>query len=255
MGHWWQLNQLIVLKEDFLKELEDESFGQALLVQVKAAADLAFSNKESLFKENSSPKRRIKSTIQLLVIGCSTGGPSALQSILPRLPSELAIPIVIVQHMPLGFTKSLAERFNNSCNLPVKEVVDGEILEKGVIYIAPAGVQTILEKAKGEIRLRLINDCSIKTAYRPSIDVFLTSAASLYRQHLLAVILTGMGNDGLKGCEAVRKYQGKILVEAEESCVVYGMPRVVWEAGYADGQFNLSDLYKEIMLLVQENLA
>ena len=184
----------------------------------------------------------------LLIIGCSTGGPSALQTILPRFPKDTHVPIVVLQHMPPGFTKPLAERFDTICNLRVKEAENGDILEAGNIYIAPAGYQTFFEKkTEGLITLR-VEDCpSVETVYKPSINVTLDSAAPIYKERLLSVILTGMGNDGLLGCKSVKKYNGRIIVEAEESCIVYGMPRVVYEAGLADVQAPLSNIFNKIM--------
>lgn len=184
----------------------------------------------------------------LLIIGCSTGGPSALQSILPRFPKDTHVPIVVLQHMPPGFTKPLAERFDTICNLRVKEAEDGDILEAGNIYIAPAGYQTLLyKKTDGSTALRIEDCASVETVYKPSIDVTLDSAAPIYKERLLSVILTGMGNDGLLGCETVKKHNGRIIVEAEESCIVYGMPRVVYEAGLADVQAPLSSIFHKIM--------
>ena len=184
----------------------------------------------------------------LLIIGCSTGGPSALQSILPRFPKDTHVPIVVLQHMPPGFTKPLAERFDTICNLRVKEAEDGDILEAGNIYIAPAGYQTLLyKKTDGSTALKIVDNPSVETVYKPSINVTLNSAAPIYKERLLSVILTGMGNDGLLGCETVKKYNGRIIVEAEESCIVYGMPKVVYEAGLADVQAPLSSIFHKIM--------
>lgn len=185
---------------------------------------------------------------ELLVIGCSTGGPSALQSILPRFPKNLNIPIVVIQHMPPGFTKPLAERFDTICNLNVKEIENGDILEAGNIYIAPAGFQTILEKNKDNtVFFKVDNGLATNSLYKPSINVTLNSAAPIFKDKLLSVILTGMGNDGLDGCKNVKENKGCIIVEAEESCIVYGMPKVVFEAGIADLQVSLSNMFDAIM--------
>jgi two-component system chemotaxis response regulator CheB len=187
----------------------------------------------------------------LLIIGCSTGGPSALQSILPRFPKDTRVPIVVLQHMPPGFTKPLAERFDTICNLHVKEAEDGDILEAGNIYIAPAGFQTLLNKnVDGKVALKVEDYSAVEVVYKPSINVTLDSAAPIYKERLLSVILTGMGNDGFVGCESVKKYNGRIIVEAEESCIVYGMPKVVFEAGLADIQVPLSNIYQKIMLYI-----
>jgi len=163
--------------------------------KVSEILDNILSKSEDLIKTKTG-------AADLLIIGCSTGGPSALQSILPRFPKDTHVPIVVLQHMPPGFTKPLAERFDAICNLRVKEAEDGDIVEAGNIYIAPAGYQTFFDKkANGVIALR-VKDCpSVKTLYKPSINVTLDSAAPIYRERLLSVILTGMGNDGLVGCE------------------------------------------------------
>ncbi|WP_041746575.1 protein-glutamate methylesterase/protein-glutamine glutaminase [Thermoclostridium stercorarium] len=184
----------------------------------------------------------------LIIIGCSTGGPSALQAILPRFPEDMHVPVVVLQHMPPGFTKPLAERFDTICKLRVKEAENGDILKAGNIYIAPAGYQTFIDKkTDGATVLRIEDNLSVDTVYKPSIDITLYSAAQVFKERLLSVILTGMGNDGLLGCEAVKKYNGKVIVEAEESCIVYGMPKAVYEAGLADVQVPLSGIFREIM--------
>ncbi|MBO8159879.1 chemotaxis response regulator protein-glutamate methylesterase [Thermosyntropha sp.] len=189
--------------------------------------------------------------VDLLIIGTSTGGPAALQSILPYFPEDTRVPILVLQHMPPGFTKSLAERFDTFCKLHVKEAEDGDILEAGNIYIAPAGFQTLLAKKNdGNVAIRVEDSMDEKILYKPSVNITLDSAAPIYKERLLTVILTGMGDDGLNGCRSVRKYNGHIIVEAEESCVVYGMPRAVFEAGLADFQVPLSNIYQQIMLYI-----
>ncbi|MCB2297380.1 protein-glutamate methylesterase/protein-glutamine glutaminase [Clostridium tagluense] len=185
----------------------------------------------------------------LLIIGCSTGGPSALQSILPRFPKELPVPIIVIQHMPPGFTGPLAERFDTICSLHVKEIENGDVLEVGNIYIAPAGFQTFLEESKdNKITFKVDEVAPIDTLYKPSIDVTLNSAAPILKSKLVCVILTGMGNDGLMGCGNVKENNGYVIVEAEESCIVYGMPKVVFEAGLADIQVPLPRIFEQIML-------
>lgn len=187
----------------------------------------------------------------LLIIGTSTGGPAALQSILPYFPDDTRVPILVIQHMPPGFTKSLADRFDTFCNLHVKEAEDGDILEAGNIYIAPAGFQTLLAKKNdGNVAIRVEDSMDEKILYKPSVNVTLDSAAPIYKERLLTVILTGMGNDGLNGSRSVKKYNGRVIVEAEESCIVYGMPKAVLEAGLADIQVPLSNIFDKIMLYI-----
>ena len=184
---------------------------------------------------------------ELILIGCSTGGPKALQTILPCFPKEFPIPIVVAQHMPTGFTKHLAERFDSLCQLDVTEVENGQEIKPGTIYICPSGFQTRFEKQDGKIIFNVENHVDEHELYKPSIDITLSSAAPIFTDRLLSVILTGMGIDGAKGCGLVKKYHGKVFVEAEDSCIVYGMPKAVLEAGHADGQYVLTRIYQEII--------
>jgi len=197
-------------------------------------------------------QRNIKSSIEcksdLLIIGCSTGGPSALQSLLPRFPQDFCVPIIVIQHMPPGFTGPLAERFDTICNLHVKEGEDEDILEAGTIYIAPAGFQTYLRrKGDGKIALKIEDSAPIQTVYKPSVNVTLLSAAPIFKDRLLTVVMTGMGNDGLVGCGEVKRQKGRVIVEAEETCIVYGMPKVVFDAGLADVQVPLPQIFQYVM--------
>jgi len=197
-------------------------------------------------------RNRMNREIELLFIGSSTGGPSALQTILPCFPKEFSVPIVVAQHMPPGFTKPLAERFNSICKLGVREAEDGLPVKAGTIYIAPSGYQTRFEtKLDGTVIFKVDHDAENQALYKPSVDITLTSAAPLFQDRLLSVILTGMGSDGMLGCGLVKKYHGTVFVEAEESCTVYGMPKAVQEAGYADGQFMLSQMYNEIISFIK----
>jgi len=185
---------------------------------------------------------------ELLIIGSSTGGPSALQTILTQFPKTFNLPIMVIQHMPPGFTKPLAERFDKLCELTVKEAEHNEVMTAGTIYIAPAGLQTTIQKNdQHEYKIRLKITASIETLYKPSVDVTLLSIAAFCKEKLLTVILTGMGDDGLRGCKAVKASGGIVIGESEESCVVYGMPKVVFEAGLVDKQASIDEMYEVIM--------
>ncbi|WP_166243223.1 protein-glutamate methylesterase/protein-glutamine glutaminase [Paenibacillus turpanensis] len=211
-----------------------------------SAASAASGNEQRNIRGSAKPP------VDLVFIGCSTGGPSALQTILPRFPGDFPVPIVVVQHMPPGFTRPLAERFDGLCQLRVKEALSGEELTPGTIYIAPAGFQTIIQRGEGKTDKFLVFSSESDTSlYKPSIDVTLESAAPLFQERILSVILTGMGSDGLEGCRAVKARNGTVLAEAEESCIVYGMPRVVVEAGLADRQVHLSAVYGQIVSYFQ----
>ncbi|KZL92330.1 protein-glutamate methylesterase/protein-glutamine glutaminase [Clostridium magnum] len=222
-------------------------------LKVIATSSKVQNNETDTKVENLEAKNIEESSIDykrdLLIIGCSTGGPSALQSLLPRFSKNLTVPILVIQHMPPGFTKALAERFDTICNLHVKEIENNDVLEAGNIYIAPAGFQTFLERNRENKIFFKVKDYSpIETLYKPSINVTLNSAAPIFKEKLLTVILTGMGNDGLIGCKNVKENNGDVIVEAEESCIVYGMPRVVFEAGFADTQVSLPHIFEHIML-------
>jgi len=170
---------------------------------------------------------------ELLLIGSSTGGPKALQDILPTLPANLPVPCLIVQHMPSSFTKPFADRLNGLCQVHVKEAEQGEPLKAGTVYIAPGGIHLTYgpRGPKGCIEL---NPEPMASLHRPSVDVLFLSVAELFRGQVLAGILTGMGADGAKGMVELKHRGAYTLAEAEESCVVYGMPRAAVERGCVD---------------------
>jgi len=241
------------VKPEIIKEFTDrlKAIAEKSKKQVNNEQEKVNSNVTEILGNILNKTETRSGRSKLIIIGCSTGGPSALQAILPRFPKNIHVPIIVLQHMPPGFTRPLAERFDKICSLHVKEAENGDLLEAGNIYIAPAGYQTLIDKkADGSIALK-IEDCPfLDTVYKPSIDITLDSAAPVYRERLLSVIHTGMGNDGLLGCGTVKKYNGKVIVEAEESCIVYGMPKAVFEAGLADVQVPLTDIFHEIMLRI-----
>ncbi|MCM3566981.1 chemotaxis response regulator protein-glutamate methylesterase [Neobacillus mesonae] len=240
------------LKEKLLKNPADEKLVHEFQQRLKG-----------ILREKppkAAPKRQIKvekkvqrkqHPIELIFIGSSTGGPSALQTILPCFPTDFPIPIVVAQHMPPGFTKPLAERFDTLCQLTVREAQNGQELTAGNIYIFPSGYQTRFKKTEDGSNVFIVDDYLNEQAlYKPSIDISLTSAAPIYSNRLLSIILTGMGNDGTRGCGLVKKHHGTVLVEGEKSCIVYGMPKAVVEAGYADGQYELDEIFPQIMSFV-----
>ncbi|MDQ0199589.1 protein-glutamate methylesterase/protein-glutamine glutaminase [Neobacillus ginsengisoli] len=239
------------LKENLIRNQVSSDQTQEFLHRLKSSVEAKI---PCTYPVEYTPEKKIScnySHADLIFIGCSTGGPSALQAILPRFPMDLPLPIVVAQHMPPGFTKPLAERFDTLCQLKVKEAQNGQKVKAGTIYIAPSGYQTTFEKdQEGDVIFKVDIDNSAQALYRPSIDISLHSAAPIFTDRLLSVILTGMGVDGMQGCGSVKKYRGSVLVEAEKSCIVYGMPKAVMEAGYADGQFELSQMYQKIMSFI-----
>lgn len=183
---------------------------------------------------------------RVIAIGVSTGGPAALHQLLPKLPSDFPVPIVIVQHMPPMFTKSLAEDLDRNCALSVREASDHDALRPGNVYIAPGGRQ--MQIVSGDTRPEVsITDDPPERSCRPSVDYLFRSVAHVYGPNVLAVILTGMGDDGAAGCRLLKRYGARVAAQDEASCVVYGMPRQVVEGGLADIVCPLQEMH-DIML-------
>ncbi len=192
-----------------------------------------------------SSKRRIS----IVAIGSSTGGPKALQNIISKLPGDFPVPILIAQHMPASFTGPFAERLNQLSNIEIREAKDGEPLRKGVALIAPGSGHMGVRRRKGsaETCIAIIKDEKGEYIYRPSVDLLMSSIANTYSAYTLGIILTGLGNDGEKGLGEIKAKGGKIIAESEESCVVYGMPKAVVEAGIADKIVPLDEIAGEII--------
>jgi two-component system chemotaxis response regulator CheB len=178
---------------------------------------------------------------ELLAIGCSTGGPKALQDLLPALPKTLPVPCLIVQHMPGTFTKAFAERLNGICQVEVREAVHGETALPGCVYIAPGGLHMLYRLRGGAATIELSAEPST-SLHRPSVDVLFQSIADNCPRQVLAMILTGMGSDGTRGMVSLKAKGAHTLAEAEESCIVYGMPRAAFERGCVDQVAPLQDM-------------
>ena len=188
--------------------------------------------------------------ISIVAIGSSTGGPRALQNIITQFPSGFPVPILIAQHMPASFTGPFAERLNQLSNIEVKEAEDGEPLKKGIAFIAPGGGHMeVRRKKRGETCIAISEDVG-EYIYRPSIDMLMLSIAETFSAYVLGVILTGLGNDGEKGMGAIKNKGGKTIAESEETCIVYGMPKAVVNAGIADKIVPLDEIAGEIVNLI-----
>lgn len=191
------------------------------------------------------PVRTVARPPGVLAIGVSTGGPNALGALLPCLRADLPVPVVIVQHMPPMFTRLLAERLDAQCALTVREAAGGERLTPGTIYIAPGGSHMIVERRGTEV-VTALTQTPPENSCRPAVDVLFRSVAATYGAEALALVLTGMGQDGLRGCEEIRDRGGRILAQDEASSVVWGMPGFVAKAGLAEKVLPLGDLAPEI---------
>jgi two-component system chemotaxis response regulator CheB len=192
--------------------------------------------------------------VEAVLIGVSTGGPKALTEMLPRLPAELPVPVLIVQHMPPLFTRSLADDLNNRCRLRVAEAQAGQTVETGHILIAPGGRQMGIHRNEDRVEVYIADDPP-ENSCRPSVDYLFRSAVEVYGRNLLGVIMTGMGNDGTAGCQLLKQRGGRMIAQDEASCVVFGMPREPIARGLVDVVAPLDRIAAEIVRLVGRGVA
>ncbi len=186
--------------------------------------------------------------IELIAIGISTGGPNALRELFGKIPADLPQPIVVVQHMPEGFTKEFANSLNNICPLEVKEAQEGDILKKGRVFIAPGNKHITIEK-KPLASIIHLSENEKRSGHRPSVDVLFESVAKQYAHNALGIIMTGMGRDGAEELAEMRKQGARTLGQDEESSIVYGMPKVAFENGSVEEQVSLEQMPKKILEL------
>jgi two-component system chemotaxis response regulator CheB len=188
--------------------------------------------------------------IAVLAIGSSTGGPDALAQVLPALGSGLRVPVVIVQHMPPVFTRLFAERLNNISGLTVREAAGGELLKAGDVLIAPGDYHMVLRRDREGVRT-VLNQGTPENFCRPAVDVLFRSVAQAYGPRVLAVVLTGMGADGARGCENIRARGGTIVAQDEATSVVWGMPGAVVTGGFADHIAALDQVSPTVLDLIR----
>lgn len=194
--------------------------------------------KKAQYIQNTNRRRPMPDEIEVIVIGISTGGPIALLELFKHLPKNIPVPILVAQHMPPYFTKSLADRLNGLSELTIKEAEDGEKVQAGWVYFAPGGRQMTINK---KFTLQ-ISDEPKNELYKPSVNVLMNSAIDVYGKSMVGVIMTGMGNDGREALKRLHSIGGYVISQDIESCVVAGMPRSVIEAGIADEIHSLRDL-------------
>lgn len=175
---------------------------------------------------------------KLVAIGTSTGGPVALQKVLTALPANFPCPILLIQHMPAAFTNAFAERLNKLCKIEVREARDGDMLRAGLALLAPGGKQMMVD-ARGQVR---VLDGDDRLNYKPSVDVTFGSAAKVFSDRVLAVVLTGMGADGREGARMLKSAGSQVWAQDEASCVIYGMPMAIIKANLADAVYSLDEV-------------
>lgn len=185
--------------------------------------------------------------IEVIAIASSTGGPNALAELLPALPADLPVPVVIVQHMPPEFTKSLADRLNNMSHMRVKEAAAGDRLQPGQALIAPGDWHMLVERSLDKIPQVVLNQAPPENSCRPAADVLFRSVAKIYGENALAIVLTGMGKDGLAGARLIHETGGQVVAQDEASSIVWGMPGEVVHAKLADSILPLNEIARDIV--------
>jgi len=232
--------QLSYVSLDIIKIRDD------LVAKIKAAANVGRPSVKKPVQAVATSRVPAYSAFsvvpEIVAVGTSTGGPKALQQILPLLPSDLGVGVLIVQHMPPGFTAPFARRLNNLCKIAVREATQGENIAPGVVYIAPAG-QHMVASRRGSSSVALqLSDLPQGMLHKPSVDVMMLSVADVFRGLSMGIIMTGMGADGLQGMKAIAGAGGLTVGQDEASCIVYGMPRSCAEAGVLRRVVPLNDI-------------
>lgn len=266
-----------VLNDEFYVHLQEEKAVERKLASAMGAEKAkAFLSSENVAKENNEVREKIKSSlfepqkpkepavitplreggrIDIIAIGISTGGPNALREVFKMIDPHLKQPILVVQHMPAGFTKEFANSLDKICALSVKEAEDGDPIENGHIYIAPGDYHILVEATPlGKKVIRLSHEPQ-RNGHRPSADVLFESVAKVYQNHALGVIMTGMGKDGAVELAEMRKQGAWTLGQDEKSAIVYGMPKVAFELGAVQKQVSLENMADEISRLAREHLT
>ena len=243
-----------VPKQLSASSLEIDHIRSDLITKIRAAAWARRSRLRSRCAKKppraARPEERphVFSTSTIVALGTSTGGPKALERILPLLPRDLPVPILIVQHMPVGFTASFARRLSQLCSISVKEANDHELLRCGVGYIAPAGLHMRVQRRASDATVVISLSSDPQTALHiPSIDVLMKSVAEIYHDRALGVIMTGMGSDGAEGMSDIYHNGGLTIGQDEATCAVYGMPRACAELGILRSVVPLADIPAQIL--------
>jgi two-component system, chemotaxis family, protein-glutamate methylesterase/glutaminase len=226
---------------------------EELIAKVKAAASVKMAPlKTALARQYpaSSPMVTRAKRVDVVVLGISTGGPQALKYLIPQLPADLSVPVLMVMHMPVGYTEMYAQKLGELAQLKVSEAREAELVEAGTVLLAPAGRHLTLRHQPNGGIITHLSARPFDTPHRPSVDVLFQSAAEIFGSRTLGVVMTGMGNDGKQGAAWIKSQGGLIFTEAEESCVVYGMPWSVVEAGLSDQSVALEKMAEAILEVV-----
>ena len=235
--------QLSEVSLDMVKNRED------LITKIKAAAKTCWPRPMAQITHTTVKFHTPATDVcpRVIAVGISTGGPQALQQVLPLLPADLAVGVLIVQHMPPGFTGPLARRLDGLCKVTVREAGNHEVIEGGVVYIAPAGQHmTVYRRNASQVLIRL-SHLPENSVHMPSVDVMMLSVAEVFQAYSMGIIMTGMGVDGLLGMQAIARNGGTTLGQDESSCTVYGMPRACARSGVLQRVVPLMQIPEEIL--------
>ena len=194
----------------------------------------------------AAPARAGAGAVDIVVIGISTGGPQGLKVVIPQLPADMPVAVAIVMHMPVGYTEMYARKLDELAALTVKEAAEGDVVTPGVVLLAPAGRHLTFRRVDDRVVAHL-DVRPLDTPHRPAVDVLFQSAAEVFGERTLGVVMTGMGADGRDGSAWIKARGGHVITEAEESCVVYGMPRSVVEAGLSDATVPIETMADAIL--------
>jgi two-component system chemotaxis response regulator CheB len=231
-------------------EVSDE-----LIEKVKAAASVPMTKLKIAATRAAATEMATVATpraglVDLIVLGISTGGPQALKYLVPQLPADLPVPMVIVMHMPVGYTELYAQRLNEISQIAVAEAREGDRVQPGRVLLAPAGRHLTLRRDGDGQAVVHLDARPFDAVHRPSVDVLFQSAAETFHNRTLGIVMTGMGSDGKQGAAWIKSQGGLVFTEAEESCVVYGMPSVVVEAGLSDKSVPLERMAQAMLEVI-----
>jgi len=223
-----------------------------IIAKIKTAAKVDLNKYLDGFRAGdlTESKKSAPGVNKLVVIGASTGGPKAVLDIMRDIPVDIQASFLIVQHMPKGFTLTFAERIGWQSGIRAKEAEESDTLASGRVFVAPAGFHLVLEEHKEEVKIKLNQDPPVNFV-RPSIDVTMLSAAQIFGNNVIGVILTGMGKDGFEGAKKIKENGGKVIVQDEATSVVWGMPGSVARAGLADAILPLTNISQELLKYIR----
>lgn len=241
-----------ITKPSNIFDMNSEEKRKEIIEKVKMASkSLPYSKNTLKIRKNNPIYKESPVLNNIVLIGTSTGGPKALQEVIPAIPEDVNAAFLVIQHMPPGFTKSLAERLDGMSKVRVKEAEDDEPIKTGYVYIAPGDYHMLAEKDENsKLKIKLTKEPRVGS-HRPSVDVLLESVSNTDFENVVAVIMTGMGGDGSEGIRKLKKNKNvNVIVQDEKTCVVFGMPRAAIQTGVVDIVTPLSEISNEIMKIV-----